>query len=95
MLTRIVACWRAQTPCQLRETDGTTIASSEALTIIADRYTVPEDLRRARTTTTRTGRRSCRPGTASRRRVNSGSGGGVPSTRMPAAAVLPLGDVTP
>ena len=79
LLTGIVACWRAQTPDQLRETDGTTIGCSEALTIIADRYTVPEDLRRTRTTTTRTGRRSCRPGTAGRHR-GSRSGAAARST---------------
>lgn len=61
LLTRIAACWKAQTPYQLRDVDGRLIDRSEAKAIIAERYTVPEHVRRARTTTTGgagTGRRS-------------------------------------
>jgi transposase len=61
LLTRVAACWKAQTPYQLRDVDGRPIDRSEAKAIIAERYTVPEYVRRARTTTTTgagTGRRS-------------------------------------
>jgi transposase len=57
LLTRVVACWRDQSPYQLRDTDGRPVTAAEARAIIAEHYTVPEHVRRARTTT-RTGRRS-------------------------------------
>lgn len=49
LLTRVVACWRNQTPYQLRDTDGTAITPAQARAIIAQRYTVPAGIRRART----------------------------------------------
>jgi transposase len=61
LLTRIVSCWKNQTPYQLRDVDGRPVDRVEARAIIADRYQIPEDIRRARTTATRntgTGRRS-------------------------------------
>jgi transposase len=58
LLTRVVACWRAQTAYQLRDVDGQLVTAQEARTIIAARYTIPDHVRRTRTTTTGTGRRS-------------------------------------
>lgn len=57
LLTRIVACWRAQTPYQLRDVDGCPIDTHQARTIISERYTVPTKIRQSRITTG-TGRRS-------------------------------------
>jgi hypothetical protein len=57
LLTRIAACWNAGTPYELRDIDGTPVTKSAARAIITDRYTVPDSLRRTRTTT-RTSRRS-------------------------------------
>lgn len=57
LLTRVVACWKNQTPYQLRDIDGRTVTAAEARTIIAERYQIPDHIRRARTTTG-TGRRS-------------------------------------
>lgn len=57
LLTRIAACWNAATPYELRDVDGTPVTPEEARMIITTRYTVPESLRRSRTTT-RTSRRS-------------------------------------
>jgi transposase len=57
LLTRVVACWRAGTPYQLRDVDGRVIDKDQARAIIADRYTIPAQLRNARTTTG-TGRRN-------------------------------------
>lgn len=57
LLTRIAACWNANTPYELRDVDGTVVTLDQARAIIRARYTVPESLRRARTTT-RTSRRS-------------------------------------
>lgn len=57
LLTRVAACWRSQTPYQLRDTDGHPVSPEQARTIIAERYTVPEQVRTARTTTGK-GRRS-------------------------------------
>jgi len=58
LLTRVVACWKNQTPYQLRDVDGRPVDRDEARAIIAERYQIPEHIRRARTTTTGTGRRS-------------------------------------
>jgi transposase len=58
LLTRIVACWRAGTPYQLHDLDGTPITPAQARAIIADRYTVPAPIRASRTTTNGTGRRN-------------------------------------
>ena len=58
LLTRIAACWRNGTPYQLRDLDGRPITAEQARLIIAERYTVPADLRHTRTTHTATGRRS-------------------------------------
>jgi transposase len=58
LLTRIAACWKAQTPYQLRDVDGRPVDLSQARAIIAERYQIPDDIRRARTTTTGTSRRS-------------------------------------
>jgi hypothetical protein len=49
LLTRVVACWRNQTPYQLRDVDGAPVTPSQARDIIAERYTVPVEIRRART----------------------------------------------
>lgn len=57
LLTRVVACWKNQTPYQLRDIDGRPVQRAEAHAIIAERYQIPEHIRRARTTTG-TGRRS-------------------------------------
>lgn len=59
LLTRVVACWRAGTPYQLRDTDGRPITNEQARAIIAERYTIPADIRLARRRTqTGTGRRN-------------------------------------
>ncbi|MEW6058882.1 MAG: IS110 family transposase [Actinomycetota bacterium] len=63
LLTRIVACWRRGRPYVLRDVDGRAVSLGEARRIVAERYTVPSELRRARLTTPagrqrRTGRRS-------------------------------------
>lgn len=57
LLTRVVACWRAHTPYQIRDIDGRAITTEEARTIIAERYAIPAEIRRSRITTG-TGRRS-------------------------------------
>lgn len=56
LLTRIVACWRRGEPYVLRDVDGRPVNLAEAKRIVAERYTVPSELRRARLTKT-TGRR--------------------------------------
>lgn len=58
LLTRVVACWKNQTPYQLRDVDGRVVDKAEARAIIAQRYQIPDDIRRARSTTTGTSRRS-------------------------------------
>lgn len=57
LLTRIASCWNNQTPYEVRDTNGRAVTKTEARQIIADHYVVPEEIRRARSTTA-TGRRS-------------------------------------
>ena len=58
LLTRVVACWKNHTEYQLRDVDGRPLDRVKARAIIAERYQIPGDVRRARSTTTGTGRRS-------------------------------------
>jgi transposase len=57
LLTRTVACWKSQTSYQLRDIDGLPVTTTQARDIIAERYQIPDEIRRARATTG-TGRRS-------------------------------------
>lgn len=52
LLARVAACWKSQTPYQLRDVDGRLIDRSEAMAIVAERHTVHEHVRRASSTTT-------------------------------------------
>jgi hypothetical protein len=45
LLTRIIACWRAGQPYQLRDIDGTPVTIDQARAIIAERYAIPKDRR--------------------------------------------------
>jgi transposase len=59
LLTRIVACWRANTPYIIRDLDGTPLTPAQGRAIVTDRYTISPELRRQRRTTNeRTSRRS-------------------------------------
>ena len=51
LVTRIIACWRAGTPYQIRDTDGTPLTAAQGRAIITERYTVPAQLRAQRRTT--------------------------------------------
>ena len=55
LLTRIIACWRAGQPYQLRDIDGSPVTIEQARKIIDERYAIPKDLRTRRRTTARTG----------------------------------------
>jgi len=58
LLTRVVACWKNQTAYQLRDIDGRPVDPAQARAIIADRYQIPEQIRKVRTTTKGRSRRS-------------------------------------
>ena len=53
-----MAYWKTQTPYQLRDVDGRSLDAVEARAILADRYQIPKQIRKARMTTRGTGRRS-------------------------------------
>ena len=56
LLTRIIACWRAGTAYQVRDTDGTPLTAAQGRAVIAERYHVSDELRaRRRTSHTKTG----------------------------------------
>jgi transposase len=58
LLTRIAACWRRGEHYVIRDVDGSPLTSEQGRRTVADRYTVPADIRVARRTTgARTGRR--------------------------------------
>ena len=50
LLTRVIACWRAGQPYQLRDIDGTPVTIEQARAIVAERYAIPKDLRARRKT---------------------------------------------
>jgi hypothetical protein len=59
LLTRIIACWRAGTPYQIRDIDGTPLTPAQGRQVITQRYQVPAELRAQRRTSharTRTSR---------------------------------------
>jgi transposase len=67
LLTRIIACWRAGTPYQLRDTDGTPLTTSEGRAIVAQRYQISAELRaQRRTSHIRTRGEPATPGVARR-----------------------------
>jgi transposase len=56
LLTRIIACWRAGTPYQLRDIDGTPLTTAQGRAIITERYQIPAQIRaQRRTSHTHTG----------------------------------------
>jgi transposase len=50
LLNRIIACWRAGTPYQIRDTDGSALTTAQGRAIIAERYRVSDELRAQRRT---------------------------------------------
>lgn len=57
LLTRVASCWDNQTVYELRDTHGNPVDKQQARQLIAEHYVVPEEIRRARSSTA-TGRRS-------------------------------------
>jgi transposase len=55
LLTRIIACWRAGQPYQLRDIDGSPVSKEQARAIITERYTIPKKLRAHHNTLIATG----------------------------------------
>ncbi|WP_198406922.1 hypothetical protein [Nocardia terpenica] len=51
LLTRIAACWRRGEHYIIQDIDGSPVTPEQARAIIADRYTVPAEIRTARRTT--------------------------------------------
>lgn len=54
LLTRIVACLRNNTAYQLVDVDGSPITAEQGRAIVAERYQIPEEIRAARRTLTKT-----------------------------------------
>ena len=48
LATRLAACWRRQERYVLRDIDGTPITETQGRAIVAERYKIPETVRRAR-----------------------------------------------
>ncbi|MEV6256832.1 hypothetical protein ACIHAX_32230 [Nocardia sp. NPDC051929] len=51
LLTRIAACWRRSEHYVIRDVDGSPLTPEQGRQIVANRYTVPADIRAARRTT--------------------------------------------
>jgi transposase len=75
LLTRTVSCWRAGTPYQLRDTDGTIVTRDQARAIIAERYAIPTEIR--------TARRRTQTGTGRRNKESQSAPSTDPSTKQP------------
>jgi hypothetical protein len=60
LLTRLIACWRAGVPYQIRDLDGTPLTTAQGRAVVAQRYRIPAQIRAQRRTshaTTKAGRR--------------------------------------
>jgi Transposase IS116/IS110/IS902 family len=56
LLTKIITCWRAGTPYQIRDVDGTPLTAAQGRAIITSRYQISAELRaQRRTSHTKTG----------------------------------------
>jgi transposase len=84
LLTRIVACWRRGERYVIRDLDGRPISAAEGRRIVAERYPIPELLRRGRRSVSAGHRVSLR---TSRRSKESQS---APSTGPSTTEVMPL-----
>jgi Transposase IS116/IS110/IS902 family len=59
LLTRIIACWRAQTPYEIRDLDGTLLTVQQGRAVVTQRYQVGAEIRAQRRVVQRgTSRRS-------------------------------------
>jgi transposase len=79
VLTRIIACWRAGVPYQIRDIDGTPLTTAQGRAITAQRYRVSDQLRAHRRTSHAQG--------ASRRHEESPS---APTPARPHPTLRPL-----
>lgn len=79
LLTRIIACWRNGEPYQLRDVDGRVVDVAEARAIIAERYCIPEDVRRKKRSVTHT--QHVKRGRADRVKESLGAPSADPPTR--------------
>ena len=50
LLTRIIACWRAGTPYQIRDLDGTPLTAAQGRALVAARYRISDEIRAQRRT---------------------------------------------
>lgn len=81
LLSRIVTCWRHGEPYQLRDVDGRAIDSQEGRAIVAERYGIPDDVRRR--TRVLTHAQQAKQGRAGRRKESpSAPSAGAPATRL-------------
>jgi len=62
LLTRVAACWRNGQRYVLRDIDGREITPAEGRQICADRYSIPDEVRRRRRRTTKTKQHKGRTG---------------------------------
>lgn len=81
LLTRVVACWRRGERYVIRDVDGQPVSVAEGRRIVAERYVIPQELRRRRSSrdVARTGRRS---------QESQGAPSTSPSSRQPIVAEI-------
>jgi transposase len=60
LLTRIVACWRSNSPYIIRDLDGTPLTATQGRQIVTQHFTVSSELRRQRRTATTAHKRTSR-----------------------------------
>lgn len=74
LITRLAACWRNGQRYVLRDTDGSEITEAQGRQICAERYAIPDDIRRRRRRTTKTKRHKNRAGRREKESTEAATG---------------------
>lgn len=78
LLTRVATCWRKGERYVLRDTDGREITEAEGRAIVAERYSVPEAVRRSRRKTGKAQQQKGRTGRGSKESTEAAPTSGPP-----------------
>jgi transposase len=83
LATRIAACWRGKVPYALRDVDGRIVTEAEGRAIVTERYTIPDDVRRARRRASRAKQLKGRTSRRSQKSTGAAPAAGSSTTRKP------------
>jgi transposase len=83
LATRIAACWRAKVPYTLRDVDGRIVTEAEGRAIAAERYKIPDEVRRARRRASRAKQLKGRTSRRSQKSTRAAPASGSSTTSKP------------